>query len=174
MFAESVHALDVNIAQILHVFFARHPVGADGAIFLNYAGVAVLVALVAWHTYKKRNALQGVFFLFIIPVGYFISRLGKFLWERPRPFVQLGFEPLINTSAASLSFPSSHATVAFALAGALYHYDKKWGRWALGCAAIVAASRVLVGVHFVSDVLAGAVLGVVTSLVLIKLWKLKK
>ena len=57
------------------------------------------------------------------------------------------------------SFPSGHATTAFAAAVALAVLAPRW-RWpALALAAIVSYSRVYLGVHFWTDVIAGAVLG---------------
>ncbi|MBM3774572.1 MAG: phosphatase PAP2 family protein [Acidobacteria bacterium] len=57
------------------------------------------------------------------------------------------------------SFPSGHALAAFAVAIALgSFYPSAWGPL-LFCAASVAVSRVVLGMHFLSDVLAGAVAG---------------
>lgn len=58
-----------------------------------------------------------------------------------------------------LSFPSGHTTLAFALAAAV---GLRWPRWravSLGLAAAVGLSRVALGLHWPTDVLAGAVLG---------------
>jgi membrane-associated phospholipid phosphatase len=62
------------------------------------------------------------------------------------------------------SFPSGHATTAGALACALtVLYPRWWGLWS-GAAALIAASRVVVGAHFPGDVLAGLALGAVFAL----------
>jgi undecaprenyl-diphosphatase len=59
----------------------------------------------------------------------------------------------------SASFPSGHATTAFAAAVALSLLVPRW-RWpALALAALVAYSRVYLGVHYVTDIVAGAMLG---------------
>jgi undecaprenyl-diphosphatase len=73
--------------------------------------------------------------------------------SRPEP------EPLLETPT-TFSFPSGHATVSFACATvlALAVPRLRWPLFAL--AALVAWSRVYVGVHYPGDVLAGAVLGV--------------
>lgn len=63
---------------------------------------------------------------------------------------------------SATSFPSGHATGAFAVAAVVAHEfsDKRWVPWmAYGTASLIAVSRVGLGRHFPSDILAGAVLG---------------
>jgi undecaprenyl-diphosphatase len=57
------------------------------------------------------------------------------------------------------SFPSSHATNNFALATILTYYFRKYRYWFYSIAALVAFSRVYVGVHYPIDISAGAILG---------------
>ena len=79
--------------------------------------------------------------------------------DRPRPPLD---DPSIGAAIdlpASASFPSGHATTAFAAAAAVAVLMPRL-RWpALALAALVALSRVYLGVHFAFDVLAGALLG---------------
>jgi undecaprenyl-diphosphatase len=93
-----------------------------------------------------------------VGVAYALSSLAsttlKLLVDRERP----------DTSAlidlpASPSFPSGHATTAFAAAVALALLVPRWRWWALAFAAVVAYSRVYLGVHYWSDIVAGALLG---------------
>ncbi|MCZ2152225.1 MAG: phosphatase PAP2 family protein [Bryobacterales bacterium] len=57
------------------------------------------------------------------------------------------------------SFPSGHAMTAFAVASSLGHFYPFLAPGLLFCAISVAASRILLGMHFLSDVVAGAALG---------------
>ncbi len=57
------------------------------------------------------------------------------------------------------SFPSGHSMTSFAAASALSHYYPEAAPALLACAAAVAVSRVVLGMHFLSDVLAGSALG---------------
>jgi undecaprenyl-diphosphatase len=66
------------------------------------------------------------------------------------------------------SFPSGHTITAFAVSVALSRYYPEMATGLLFCAGSIAASRVLLGMHFLSDVLAGAAIG--TTLALGSVW----
>lgn len=89
----------------------------------------------------------------------------KGLIGRPRPcHVLIDVPPLLGCSE-SFSFPSNHAANAFALATLLARFDGRFSWLWLVLAALVASSRVYVGVHYPSDVVVGALLGVACGLV---------
>jgi undecaprenyl-diphosphatase len=67
------------------------------------------------------------------------------------------------------SFPSVHAAVAFAIATSIWIHNKKLGVRFYILAFLVALGRVLSEVHYVHDVLVGAAIGILTSLVVKKL-----
>ncbi len=96
-----------------------------------------------------------------------VAKLISELVDRPRPFL---LEPnavhLFSGHAPDPGFPSDHATGAFAVAMAIYIRDRSWGLVALLAAALLAIGRVAIGVHFPSDVLAGAALGCGAALLL--------
>lgn len=82
------------------------------------------------------------------------------LFFRARPFVAWAEAlPLIEVMPTSKSFPSDHATVAFAIACSVWLRRPRLGAALLAAAVLVALGRVYAGVHFPSDVLAGAVVG---------------
>lgn len=86
--------------------------------------------------------------------------------DRPRPFVSHpGSVTLFLPHAADPSFPSEHATGAFAIAFAVWLRMRAWGAVALALAAVLALSRVALGVHYPADVVAGALAGIGAALV---------
>ena len=87
----------------------------------------------------------------------------KALVDRSRPPEAIGFDALVGVPG-SPSFPSGHAMTAFAVAGAVALLAPRL-RWpVLALAALIAFSRVYLGVHFWIDVLAGAALGLAIGL----------
>src|SRR4051795_13590784 len=85
---------------------------------------------------------------------------------RDRPFVDHPTAHLLLAHAKDPGFPSDHATGAFAIAFALVLRDRTSGIIALVLALVLSVGRVALGVHYPSDVFAGAVLGLVAALVL--------
>lgn len=81
---------------------------------------------------------------------------------RERPFKQLSLEPLI-VHQPDASFPSNHAAGGFALATALVYANQTVGICYFLWAVVLAYSRMYVRLHFFSDVLFGAFLGVVSG-----------
>ena len=87
----------------------------------------------------------------------------KALVDRSRPPEAIGFEALVGVPG-SPSFPSGHAMTAFAVAGAVALLAPRLRAPVLALAALIAFSRVYLGVHFWIDVLAGAALGLAVGL----------
>lgn len=111
----------------------------------------------------RKMALAGLAGLVI---GFAASELIKEITVRPRPFLSLPDARLLVSAPHSYAFPSGHATSAFAAAsGAVLAAKKMLGRvppwgWAMvALAAVISYSRLYVGVHYPTDVAAGALLG---------------
>jgi len=120
---------------------------------------------------KEVNRLRYLFTLVGSTVGaYILSAIVGFGYGRGRPFSSLNeMHQLIATSFSHKSFPSSHATIAFALAFTIFWFNKPLGIVMLILAALVAWGRVFVGVHYPLDVIAGAFLGGVFSYIMYRL-----
>ncbi len=106
------------------------------------------------------TALAALLFNLLITWFYF----------RARPFLALSFAPVIDLSPLSKSFPSDHAALAWSLAGTLWWQNKKIARWWLpgALAFLISFGRLLAGVHYFSDVLAGALIGLALSYIAFK------
>ena len=79
--------------------------------------------------------------------------------NRPRPYEQPGFEPLVHKETRGHSFPSRHALSAAVLAMVWMYFYPAAGWVMVGITALICAGRVLTGVHHVRDVVFGAALG---------------
>ncbi len=117
------------------------------------------LALVLWLTGVSFG--RGVFF-FLIPVIYttlIVNYIIKSVLKRERPVSDdPRLQPLVGVPS-SKSFPSSHAAMSFAAAVALtFYYPPLWAPY-MALAFLMSWSRVYVGVHYPSDVLAGTFVG---------------
>src|SRR2546428_6521959 len=127
--------------------------------------ILALIGLLLYLLSSKDNTkiLFGV--LFAITISYFVLSILKGAYCRPRPYQVLsGVNLPIGVDEGS-SIPSGHSTRAFAVAALItMQKGKKYGLLLL-LSTGVAVSRVTIGLHFPSDVLAGAFLGTVLAVV---------
>lgn len=88
----------------------------------------------------------------------------KPLFARVRPYAVLQDITIITKTPGDHSFPSGHSAGSFAAAWALFRSLKnKWGAAAVVLAALIALSRLYVGVHYPTDVLGGIIIGIVLA-----------
>jgi membrane-associated phospholipid phosphatase len=152
-------------AAILH--WLRQPAspGLDSwAVWLTDLGgpigvtVVTLVGAIALYLGRRRRAAL----VLVTGVGgaAVINSLLKLIFQRARPDL---WEPLIHE--ASFSFPSGHAMVSSALACSVVYilWRTRWRWWAIGLgliyALVIGLTRLYLGVHYPTDVLAGWLVG---------------
>lgn len=136
----------------------------------------ILLALILLCFKKTRKA--GMAMGIAMACGYLIGNMGmKNLFARTRPYDMTEVELLV-AKLHDFSFPSGHTLVSFEAATALTVYHRRWGIAALVLATVIALSRLYLFVHYPTDVLAGALLGVGIGLaacwVTNRLWDRKK
>jgi len=99
-----------------------------------------------------------------------IVELIRFLWERPRPFIENNVNLLVE-AANKASFPSGHAAFYFALSTVIFLYNKKAGILFFIASFLISISRVFVGIHWPLDILAGALVGIFSGWLILKILK---
>lgn len=158
-----LHRLDLSVARNLHDIAVDHPGQVD---FWQWVSrvlhpdvervAAAVAALVLW-----LRRLRGVaLFIVVVMVGEAALNAGvKYLVDRDRPVFA---DPVAHASGQS--FPSGHALGAFVTFGLLVLLVPR--RWKVAAAVVgglavllVSYSRLALGVHYLSDVVAGWLLG---------------
>ncbi|MFF9687610.1 bifunctional phosphatase PAP2/diacylglycerol kinase family protein [Streptomyces sp. NPDC014623] len=146
----------------------RHWPGADAVLprlsrsanhGLLWVGAAAGMAVLGSSARSRRAALRGVASLAVASAA--INTVAKQAVRRERPLLdKVPVVRQLKRQPFTTSFPSGHAASAAAFATGVALESKGWGAAVAPVAAAVAASRVYTGVHYPSDVLAGAALGV--------------
>ncbi len=126
----------------------------DGTVAAVYA---LYIGLLVWLAWQRQVLFWGVL---CVPAAAFCSgTLLRAAIDRPRPYAALGFVPLFPKAVQGQSMPSRHCFCAAAIAVAAAAVSAPLGAFAAVLAVLIAAGRVLAGVHWPSDVLAGLAFG---------------
>ena len=100
---------------------------------------------------------------FALEVPLYILLKNKFKRNRPQDYLQ-GFQAKINPSD-QFSFPSGHTAAAFVMAIQIMIFFPAFSLLAITWAITIGFCRILLGVHFPGDIFAGAMLGILCSLI---------
>lgn len=120
------------------------------------------LAVAALMLIPRRTRKIGIMALLALTIGFLITNLAlKNLVARVRPYETVEGLKLLIPRQSDFSFPSGHACASFAAGSVFFRkLSRKWGVPAAVLAALIAFSRLYVGVHYPTDVLAGAVIGI--------------
>ena len=127
---------------------------AMGLCFLLYGWIADRIGL-------RRAGYAGVI---AAAASGIAVQLAKSIWGRPRPLSSLYEVRLVGAPLFGNSFPSGHATTAFAVAAAISAFAPGARYVLFPLAVLISVSRVYVGVHFPLDVVYGAALGTLVGM----------
>ena len=131
----------------------------EGITMLGEETILILMIAVLYFAYDKRLALR---IGYITIASMCVNNTVKNLVKRQRPFASGGVTPARAHTATGYSFPSGHTqTIATWSSTFAMYFKKAWVSVLAGVGIVaVAFSRLFLGVHYPSDVIAGAVLGV--------------
>lgn len=139
------------------------------ASYLPYVLGAAFVVAVLWPVRRWRMAAAGLVSAAV--ARGLLKPLILLFVHRPRPYVALSTVRNIigpQTGEEFQSFPSGHALFFFALATAVFLYDRRLGWWFFAGATLMGIARVVGGIHWPSDIVGGAVIGILTAWLMVR------
>ncbi len=123
------------------------------------AAAYISYALVVFYWVLRWNRELAAAIL-VPAISFLLVTVFRAIMNRPRPYEVWEIEPLIEKDTKGKSFPSRHVFSMFMVATVVGKYFIMGGAALMLAGVILAVIRVIAGVHFVRDVVVGAILGV--------------
>lgn len=162
---------------VVRAFRPITELGTSGYILVICVVLALIATVTAGRVASRRARVglrvladRAIFVFVVVALSGILAQVAKHIVGRARPRLidTLGayhFD-LLSIKASLASFPSGHATTAFAAATAIGLFWPRGQSWLLGLASLVAFSRLALTAHYPSDVAAGIVLGLLSTALL--------
>ncbi|MDP3948726.1 MAG: phosphatase PAP2 family protein [bacterium] len=160
-------SFNLSFLDFIHGLSGRNSfIDAAGIFTAEYIPYVIFIVFL-WLVVSQAGWRQKVFFFSEAAIAVILSRgliteIIRFFYYSPRPFEALRFQSLIPESGSSI--PSGHAAFFFALATIIYFYNRRWGIWYFVFSLLISLARIFAGVHWPSDIIAGAVVGVLSGI----------
>lgn len=145
----------------------RNPILNSVVIFITSLGnggllwIAATILLLIPKKTRKIGLMSAVALLGSLIIN---NNIIKNIVKRPRPFVTFTDLQIIIPTPSEYSFPSGHTASSFAAASVFYrHLPKQLGIPSVVLAGLIGFSRLYVGVHYPTDVIAGVLMGILLS-----------
>jgi undecaprenyl-diphosphatase len=126
------------------------------SIITNFGLLVVFMLLIPWILLFRKDIKNSILLAFVFFLASFLNFLLKQVVQRSRPLENINY-PFFGI--VDYSFPSMHAMVSFSLLPLLVYMLPKYKHFYILFAVLIAISRVYFGLHFLSDVLFGAIFG---------------
>lgn len=132
------------------------------SVFFASWAIVVLLAIVVYAIFQEPRGRRKhliVYFFLCAFVSVFLALSIEELIRRPRPFFESDHIRAWIPPPSTFAFPSGHASLAFALAIGCVRWRRGLGLFALCTAIMISVARVIVGVHYPTDILGGMFVG---------------
>ena len=139
------------------------------------AAVTMVSRLIVWITMGSYLLLLGILFwqmeykalyhsALVPAVAFVVVSLFRRFFDAKRPYEMMEIRPLIVKDKAGQSFPSRHVFSSFIIGMAVLQTYPWWGMILLILGVLLAVLRVVGGVHYTRDVIAGAAIGLLSGI----------
>lgn len=160
--------LYVRFYRKCEAFFKEKQIRFDILKFL-YKVLPVLEAAVYCgliiYSFVKEDYLMFTKCIVVPATAFVVVSIFRKLIDSPRPYTKYGITPLINKDKIGESFPSRHTLSAFLITMTGFYVYFPVGIVLAVMSLIIAITRVVSGVHFTKDVIAGAVIGILSGII---------
>lgn len=162
-----MHSLNELVFRFFNDLVITYPEASSVVVFFAEPFALTFFAIVLIFLFSHEHDGEGMDNILTILVSallaYAFAQFFKTILPAARPFVALeGVKTLVHETPFS-AFPSGHATTAAAVATAVYLYHKKLGWIFIAGAVLIGVARIMAGVHWPLDVIAGFILGGVVA-----------
>ena len=172
--AKLAAGLDPSIARLLLAF---SQIGSANWMLVASAAVGAVALAFATRARRPRAragfavlAMRAGFLFLTVALSVLLVQAIKYGLGRAQPHMMSQWGvfhfSMFSPDALTASFPSGHATTAFAAAAVMALFAPRWQGAVFALALAVAVARIAVGAHFPSDVLGGMVLGMALAFAL--------
>jgi undecaprenyl-diphosphatase len=167
--------MDFRVYHAVNRFVFHHAwLGRALADIEKWAVLVVAVAtfalwLLARPGGSRKWKLASATALASAALGLLVNQLVAQFWHRARPFAAHRSAHVWGGRSHDPSFPSDHASAAFAIGFAVLLFDRVAGALFLAAAVVIGVGRVLIGAHYPADVLAGVFVGLACAVVVARL-----
>lgn len=157
--------IDTSLTQFFHNAVPHTPFFEFFFSFFSligsYAVIWLCLGIVLMIFEELRHRRYVITLVGALTLTLLVTYAMKIIFERARPVDIFAVSPACPTD---FSFPSAHASLAFAGAYTLSHFDRKRSPLYYSIALIISYSRIFLGCHFFLDIVVGAILGYIISL----------
>jgi undecaprenyl-diphosphatase len=159
----------VNTFVVRHAWLGRmfHGIETYGTYLI--AAAAICLWLVSRPGGDRKWKIAAGSALGAAALALLVNKVVSSAWHRDRPFVTHHVAHIWGPHKTDASFPSDHASAAFAIAVAVVLLDPLVGVAFLVLAVLIAVGRVVVGEHYPGDVIAGALIGSTAAVLVVRL-----
>lgn len=126
------------------------------SVYITYPIVLFYLVYLRDVRFWRVLLAPGISFVFVSIFRHYVNA--------PRPYEVADIEPIIEKETTGNSFPSRHVFSIFVIATTLYFISKPLGILLMIAGVLLAILRVVGGVHFPRDVIAGAIIGIVSGI----------
>lgn len=181
--------MNIKIFHLLNNLAGQNKIFDGFVVFfasiLGYILILAAIIFLFFHLSKKEEKfsdwvrlkvkVREIFIVFLTAFfSWLVAAIIKSIALAPRPQILLQNIHALVKDVGYDSFPSGHATFFAALAAIIFLYHRKAGIYFGVGALLIGISRIIAGIHFPIDILAGYILGISISILIYELFGYKK